>query len=134
MIRRVKGENAFRAFLFCGAKILSQRRMEMKKRKMALAVILCAVFFSTLFTLAGCSAESKLIGTWEADNGASITFQKDGKAYVNGITDPMRYTIEGKKLLMGWNKEDIEEYKYTINGKKLTLAPLFGDTVVFTKQ
>jgi len=100
----------------------------MKFRK-AISIMLVAVLALCLFT--GCSAKSKLVGTWETETQASIfgfevstgtvsfTFEKDGTGSFTGEL--------GSTGLSGG-----QDFTYTVEKDQLTTTFDSGNTVVYT--
>ena len=115
----------------------------MKYGKIALLLLITVLLFSLV---AGCGAQSKLVGTWEAETEASIlgvgieipflsesvisfTFEKDGTGAMStemGAAAPTvsrayTYTVEEDQLTLTYESGSVEEYTFTVEKDVLKL-------------
>lgn len=105
-----------------------------KTLTMVVSILLIAVL------LVGCSAKSKLIGSWEGDFegvDATYTFEKGGKGEVevSGMSFDFEWEVKGDKLnikmdMMGEEVEEESEFK--VKGNTLTLID--GDDEIELKK
>ena len=105
-----------------------------KTLTMVVSILLIAVL------LVGCSAKSKLIGSWEMEEeGMTVvyTFEKGGKgeAEVSGIAVDFEWEVKGNKLTLkmdAMGQESEEEFEFKVSGKTLTLID--GDDEIELKK
>ena len=108
------------------------------------ALLLSTVLLVVL--LAGCGAQSKLVGTWEAKSEASIlgvsieipfisdgvisfSFEKDGTgamttdfgSSVPTVSRAYTYTVEEDQLTLTYESGSVEEYTFTVEKDVLKL-------------
>ena len=101
-----------------------------KTLTMVVSILLIAVL------LVGCSAKSKLIGSWEMEESGmtmTYTFEKGGKGEVetSGISIDFEWEVKGDKLKMTIGDET-EEGEFKIKGDTLTLID--GDDEIELKK
>lgn len=102
-----------------------------KTLTMVVSILLIAVL------LVGCSAEKKIIGSWEGEFDGmkgTFTFEKDGKGEISaeGISIDFDYEIDGKKLKIELFGEE-GECEFKVSGSKLTLIGEDGEESVLKK-
>ena len=113
----------------------------MKHRKIALLLLVSVLLFGLV---AGCGAQSKLVGTWEAETETSIlgvsieipfvsdsvisfSFEKDGTGAMTtqmGSTSTSReytYAVEEDKLTLTYDSGSVEEYTFAVEKDVLKL-------------
>lgn len=100
----------------------------------ALAVILV---LATVLSLASCSLQSKLVGTWKG-SANEYTFNDDGTGTLSvphGVGVPFKYTVEKDQLTITEDTvlSEPKVYTATIKGDTLTLADS-SETITLTKQ
>lgn len=86
---------------------------------MVVSILLIAVL------LVGCSAKSKLIGSWEMEESGitmTFTFEKGGKGEMEvlGQSEEFEWDVKGDKLIMTVDGEE-EESEFKIKGDTLTI-------------
>ncbi len=98
---------------------------------MVVSILLIAVL------LVGCSAKSKLIGSWEMEESGvtmTYTFEKGGKGEVDlgGVSVDFEWEVKGDKLTMEIAGEESEESEFKIKGDTLTIID--GDDEIELKK
>ena len=125
------------------------RRIEARKRRIrrrrirngvaaALVLILIVLCIVLLFT--SCSADKRIVGTWDYDTITVYRFDKNGEGalLLPNESYTFAYSIEEDQLIIDFESENVTDHRYTfsINGGELTLtAEESGGTVyVLTKK
>lgn len=113
--------------------------------KKTLSLILAALMLAAFCLGAvSCSKEAKLVGTWKAENGGTITFEDDGDFSIKGNSKGIfanlsisgKWEIKDGKLELTYKLllvDTTKAYDFTVKGK--TLSIIDGDnTDTYTKE
>ena len=120
------------------------RRKEARKRRIrrrrirngiaaAFALILIALCIVLLFQ--SCSADKRIVGTWDYDTITVYRFDKNGEGalLLPNESYTFAYSIEEDQLIIDFESENVTDHRYTfsINGGDLTLTAEESDGTVY---
>ena len=100
----------------------------MNKKLIFSVMLVCLLAFCLVFVSCG-GDKSKLIGTWEGEEGPIELF-KDGTANFDGSSGT--WTVENNRIMFTIMGQAMS-MDYKLSGKTLTLT-YDGETVIYTKK